>query len=222
MKKKLTLFLVAFVAITAFAVQTARRAAGTEVTIDFTAQGYENGAEVPTLTQESVTVTFDKGTNSNAPKYYTSGTAVRAYGGNTLTVSSAESIAKVEFTFGANDGTNEITADNGTLADGVWTGASNSVTFTIGGTTGNRRIQKLVVTLGEAPTVSAPTITGETQFVGKTTVTLACATEDAEIHYTVDGTEPTAESTKYAEPFEITATTTVQTRVRWWRRPSQS
>ncbi len=58
------------------------------------------------------------------------------------------------------------------------------------------------------PTV--PTITGETSFFGTSTVTLACETEDAAIYYTTDGTEPTAESTLYSTPFEITETTTVK------------
>ncbi|MCM1147938.1 MAG: DUF5123 domain-containing protein [Bacteroidales bacterium] len=60
------------------------------------------------------------------------------------------------------------------------------------------------------PTISAPTITGETPFFGTSTVTLACETEGAAIHYSLDGTEPTATSTLYEAPFEITATTTVK------------
>ena len=41
-------------------------------------------------------------------------------------------------------------------------------------------------------------------------VRLACATEDAEIRYTVDGSTPTSSSTLYAEPFTLTETTTVK------------
>lgn len=43
-----------------------------------------------------------------------------------------------------------------------------------------------------------------------TGVTLACTTEGAAIHYTIDGTEPTAESTLYTEPIVINEATTVK------------
>lgn len=42
-----------------------------------------------------------------------------------------------------------------------------------------------------------------------TTVTLACATADAKIYYTLDGNDPTESSTLYSEPFNITADGTV-------------
>lgn len=99
-----------------------------------------------------INAVFSKGTGSNAPKYYTNGTAVRAYGGNTFTISGDKvAIQKIEITFGTGDGSNELTADKGTMADGVWTPAdgdanTNNVKFTVGGTTGNRRIAALKVT----------------------------------------------------------------------------
>lgn len=99
-----------------------------------------------------INAVFSKGTGSNAPKYYTNGTAVRAYGGNTFTISGDKvAIQKIEITFGTGDGSNELTADKGTLADGVWTPAegeanTNNVKFTVGGTSGQRRIAALKVT----------------------------------------------------------------------------
>lgn len=47
-------------------------------------------------------------------------------------------------------------------------------------------------------------------FSGSQTVTITCATPDAVIYYTTDGTTPTAASTKYAGSFTLTASATVK------------
>ena len=126
-----------------------KASAGGEVTVlvDLTAQGYSNQQEVSSITVDGVTVAFDKGSNSNAPKFYTTGNAVRVYGGGFLTVSAdGKNVTKVEFTFGSGDGTNELSADSGALNNGVWEGDASSVKFTVDGTSGHRRFAKLVVT----------------------------------------------------------------------------
>jgi len=117
-------------------------------TLDFSAQGYSSGETVSSLTIGDITAAFNKGSNSNDPKYYTSGTAVRVYGGGYFTVSGATgcTITKVEITFGSSDGSNAITTNAGTYSNGTWTGSASSVKFTVGGTSGNRRIQSLSVT----------------------------------------------------------------------------
>lgn len=110
--------------------------------------GYANGYVVETLTFGDVTATLANGSNSNAPKYYTTGKAIRAYGGNTITFTCATNVVinKIEFTFSSGEGSNEITADCGTYSDGVWNGSSNNVVFTIGGTSGHRRVATIKVT----------------------------------------------------------------------------
>lgn len=47
-------------------------------------------------------------------------------------------------------------------------------------------------------------------FTDTQTVTITCATNDAKIYYTTDGTEPTTGSTKYTGEFVISASTTVK------------
>ena len=89
------------------------------IEIDLSAQGFTNQQEIKTVSSSPITLTFDKGTNTNAPKYFTKGTAVRVYGGNTMTVSSSKTIVKVEITFGESDGTNEISTNIGTYNVGT-------------------------------------------------------------------------------------------------------
>ena len=78
--------------------------------------------------------------------------------------------------------------------------------------TGGKRayITEVTIVEGTAPAVATPTIEGTTPFFGTTTVTLGCTTTDAKVYYTLDGTEPTKESTEYTAPFTLDATTTVK------------
>lgn len=94
----------------------------------------------------NVSITFAKSTGNTNPQYYTSGTAVRWYAKNQMTVSSSQTITKVELSFGSSDGSNAITADIGTYSSGTWTGSASSVVFTVGGSSGNRRISSVTVT----------------------------------------------------------------------------
>ena len=115
-------------------------------TLDFSAQNYANGAKISSLTVGDVTASFSKGSGSTDPAYYNTGTAVRCYPGNTMTVT-AEDITKIEFSFGSGDNTNPITANTGTLNGSTWTGSADAVTFTVGGDSKHRRIQALKVTM---------------------------------------------------------------------------
>ncbi|MDE5606033.1 MAG: chitobiase/beta-hexosaminidase C-terminal domain-containing protein, partial [Bacteroidales bacterium] len=66
-------------------------------------------------------------------------------------------------------------------------------------------------TLKDDFTVAAPTFDPEAGEVeAGTAVEIACATENAKIYYTVDGSEPTAESTLYEEAIEINEAMTVK------------
>ena len=92
-------------------------------------------------------MTFAGGGNDG--KYYTTGEAIRVYGGGTFTVASADyNISRIELKFGSGDGSNAITANVGTFTSPTWTGSSKSVTFTVGGTSGHRRIASIKVTYG--------------------------------------------------------------------------
>lgn len=47
-------------------------------------------------------------------------------------------------------------------------------------------------------------------FMDKVTVALATTTKDAEIRYTLDGSEPTEQSALYEQPFELDKTTLIK------------
>ena len=59
------------------------------------------------------------------------------------------------------------------------------------------------------PSLASPTISGNTQFTDSTQVSMS-GPDGAEIHYTTDGSTPTAESTLYSEAFTLTENTTVK------------
>ena len=154
---------------------------GEEVTVTFDAskQGYTNAQVINNVTiTDGITVTFDKGTNNYTCKYYNTGDAIRVYGGGYFTIASTiGKIIKIKLTFGSGDGSNEISKDSGTYysSEGTWEGSSESITFTIGGTSGHRRIKAIAVTYekdANAPTAESLTISGTasntTYYVGDT------------------------------------------------------
>ena len=122
---------------------------GNSETVDFSAKGYSNAEDISSYKGQNFSISFDKGSNKNGPKYYTSGTAVRVYGANSFTISSSKTITSIKFTFSSGEGTNEITADKGSFSTDTWTGSANSVKFTVGGSTGHRRIKMISVSFAE-------------------------------------------------------------------------
>ena len=61
----------------------------------------------------------------------------------------------------------------------------------------------------QSASVASPTISGNTSFSESTQVSIS-GPDGAEIHYTTDGTVPTAESALYSEAITLSATTTVK------------
>ena len=61
----------------------------------------------------------------------------------------------------------------------------------------------------ETQTLAAPVISGNTPFTDSTTVSMS-GPDGAEIHYTTDGSNPTAQSQLYSEPFTLSASANVK------------
>ena len=121
-------------------------------------QGYSNsqdldGVEISLDTKTTMTCT--KGTGSNGPKYYTSGSAVRTYGGNVITFK-GEGITKIVIT-GVSGKVTTLTPSVGAItSEGIvstWKGEANEIVLT-NETSSQQHIAKLhVVYGGEEPDI---------------------------------------------------------------------
>lgn len=117
----------------------------TEVNFDFTNMGLKDKQVISApIAKENVTITFTGG--GTQPTYYTG--AMRLYAGGTMTVA-ANAITQIDFTFGASDKSNEISAQPGTYSkeNSRWTGSADEVVFTVGGSNGHRRFATVNVTM---------------------------------------------------------------------------
>ena len=97
-----------------------------------------------------------------------------------------------------------------------------TLTYTYGTTTNNINLETMQfvmpaadvtvnATFTELAAVATPTFTPAAgSYISVQQVSIACATEDATIYYTLDGSDPTTESTVYTEAFTVSATTTVK------------
>ena len=157
-------------------------------------------------------------------KYYDSGSAVRIYGGNKMTISSSTKIiSKVVFTYSGSD---KPSTDTGyKLSSGSYSAKSNtwtadakkqtqSVTFTNPNTKGHYKIKTIEVTFASTSSVAAPTFSEDSKsFSDKFELKLSAGSDAAMIMYTTDGTTPSYKNgvgELYETPISITHSTTVK------------
>ncbi|MCL2168131.1 MAG: chitobiase/beta-hexosaminidase C-terminal domain-containing protein, partial [Lentimicrobiaceae bacterium] len=68
-----------------------------------------------------------------------------------------------------------------------------------------------ITNYGSSNTVATPTFNpAGGNYINTVSVTLSCATEDAVIHYTTDGTDPTITSPVYSTAIQVSTTTTIK------------
>ncbi len=83
--------------------------------------------------------------------------------------------------------------------------------FATYGNTRQKRVQLYTAGAVDPTFVATPKITPATgTYYTTQTVTINCATDDATIYYTTNGSAPTAESTVYTDPFSVEKTTTIK------------
>ena len=203
MKRKFTILAAAFALLAFLAIPMGMRGqTRTEVTWNASQQGYSNQQAVTDITfNDDISGVFAKGTGSTAPAYYTTGTGVRMYGNNTLTITASNAtMSSIVFTYSQNN--KNLVVDNGTYTQntGTWTGSASSVTFTAESGSGHNRIQAIEVTYtisGDTPIVATPTFNpaSGTEFGNEgLQVSISCETEGVDLYYTLDGSEPDDES----------------------------
>jgi len=132
---------------------------GNSITADFTDMGFDNAQEVGTVTlSDGTKLTFEGGGNTNTPKYYNSGTAVRMYPKNFFTVTTGKKIASIVLTCSANNAEGQVTASPGSVAVSDMTvtiSGINATTTTVTnahtgtGAASQLRIKSLVVNYAE-------------------------------------------------------------------------
>lgn len=121
-----------------------------EETFDFTTMGYANAQAVPTITGTNVTITFEANGASNAPKYYTSGSAIRVYAKNNVIFTATKTIKVIKFGLDSggliNDNNNGFDSGTYDAENTKWTGSTSTLTLNNKAASGNQiRIQKLTI-----------------------------------------------------------------------------
>ena len=129
--------------------------------------------------------------------------------GNTV-IEKMNSDAKLSFTSKTKAMVKSLTGSDATEDSNGGGGSSSNDNGDNGGNSGSGSNSGSQSGNGSmTPSVASPTISGNTQFTDSTQVSMS-GPDGAAIHYTTDGSTPTAESAVYSEAFSLSATTTVK------------
>ena len=224
MKRRLTTFLLTALALLTFMAPTKWANGQTRSqTITFAAEVYQGqGGEAgvgdtATATQNGVTITSTKAYYSPASgsTYNPKPAHIREYLDGTLTVSSDEAITQVVIHYTGTSYMRFTTTignltSNTTAITHTWTGSTNELVFTA---SAQVRWTSITVTYGGTvpDAVATPTFSPEPGiYIQPQEVTINCETEGATIHYTTNGSNPTATSTTYTGGFTLSTNTTVK------------
>lgn len=155
-----------------------------------------------TMTGTYSTITLTKG-KSNPPAWNTKNSEARVYAGGSLIVDSKKLITKIVYTFKNNSGTfGSVTPEGYNTSTQTWESStgSNTVTFKMGGTSGNYGFKKLEITyINDGSSKTSTTLSFGEGLNGKTyncTVGEAFAAPTATLTPAVEGAKITYSSNK--------------------------
>jgi hypothetical protein len=217
--KKISLFLSALlisaISMAATVTMDFTSAAGLEaIGIPYPTKAENDGAYSSNLvigqayTQEGASLTVTKkGSTDTRIWLAAKGTMdLRHYKGGVLTFSAPAGsvITKIVFAGGSITGLEN-------LNNKTWEGTAPSVDIPAAAGASTIKINTITITYEASGTdvVATPIIRGENDFRKTSEISIEAAA-GMEVYYTLDGTDPTTASTKYAAPFTISETTTVK------------
>lgn len=192
--------------------------------ISFPDQGWANQYDLDgqTVNADQVAITFSVGAGQTTPKYYTSGTSVRLYAGNTISfaVPDGGTITKIDmelrdYSYNKADDDSGYTASSGTFtADpydaytASWEGSSQNVTITVNNEQNSAgkwpqfhiRAITIVYSAGVETECAAPRFSlEEGTYYTAQQVELTTSTADAKIMYAING----GAEQEYNAPIEL-------------------
>lgn len=183
---------------------------------------------------DNLTFTYAKGSNNSTSPLYSKDGDVRVYAGNTVTLTATNDykIKAIAFTLSPQGKSRypSVVANTGLVgaqavgdSQCTWSGDATAVTFTVGAksiyATDQTKAGQLCYTsvtvtyskVGDEKHVATPTFSPVAgNVIEGTEVSIDCATEGATIHYTTDGTDPSASSTEYTAPIAIDKAMTIK------------
>ena len=166
--------------------------------------------EVSATTESGVTITYTRNNGS----LYLSGSAMRFYKDNDLKFEAPEGkvITFIQLTMSSEQTDLTSTPSGYDNITKKWIGKAETVTLNRPSSASSyAQITKITIVLADASTIKAPTFSPDagTYFEAQN-VTITCQTAGAEIYYSLDGTDPTASSTKYENAITISENKTLK------------